>query len=255
MRRFLLLVAIFTFLLSAALVAGVGSAQDRARASTTGFACPAGGVTPTSTFGPPNPDVIPYLFGDPRLGPKHLPGNGTIGTMLIGYMRFTFTGPKDFLLCYWRAGQTYANWRYPADHGFVIVHGQPVEHLVVLHPGQEIDLFGNPGNPANPSANKGGQFVSPAGTLYRDRALPPTNLDTYSASAPFNYYLYQVQKAFSVMAGPIAPWFGQPGGGIQDYLADTTGAGLPASPGIANLVQQGYVKEMPVSVSASKSKS
>jgi hypothetical protein len=54
---------------------------------------------------------------------------------------------------------------------------------------------------------------------------PPTNLDTYSASAPFNYYRYQVQKAFSVMAGRIAPWFGQPGGGIQDYLADTNGPG------------------------------
>jgi Tuberculosis necrotizing toxin len=246
LRRFLLLAAIFAFLLSSALVAGVGSAHGQARASTTGSSCPAGGVTPTSTFGPPNPDLIPYLSGDPRLGPKYLPGNGTIARMLTGYVRFSYSGSQGFLLCYWRAGQTFANWRYPADHGFVIVQGQPAEHMVVLHPGQEIDLFGNPGNPANPSANKGGQFVSPAGTLYRNRALPPTNLDTYSASAPFNYYLYQVRKAFSVMAGRIAPWFGQPGGGIQDYLAGTTGPGLPANPGIANLVQQGYVREMPV---------
>lgn len=251
MRRFFLLVAVFAFLLSGALVAEVGSAQDQAKASTTGSGCPTGGVTPTSIFGPPNPDVIPYLSGDPRLGPQQLPATGTIGSMMLGYTRFTFVGSQDFLLCYWRAGDTYANWRYPVDHGFVIAGGQPVEHQVVLHPGQEVDLFGNPGNPANPSANKGGQFVSPAGTLYRDRALPPTNLDTFSASAPFNYYLYEVEKPFTVTAGPIAPWFGQPGGGIQDYLADTTGAGLPANPGIANLVQQGYVKQLPVTVPGS----
>ena len=107
-------------------------------------------------------------------------------------------------------------------------------------------LFGNPGNPANPAANKGGQFLAPAGTPYEDRAIPPTNLDTYAASAPFNYHLYKVLKKFSVLAGPVAPWFDQPGRGIQDYLDATTGPGLPPEPGIANLVNQGYVKELPV---------
>ncbi len=170
--------------------------------------------------------------------------SGPIGRMTAGYVRFMYLRPKSFLACYWRA-EPYANWRYPRDHGFLVVGGKPVEHMAVLRPGQKIDLFGNPGNPANPVASKGGQFLSPAGTPYALRALPPTNLDTYSASAPYNYYLYQVQKAFSVLAGPAAPWFGQPGGGIQDYLADTTGPGLPPDPGIANLVQQGYVRQLP----------
>jgi hypothetical protein len=198
-----------------------------------------------SSFAPPNPEIVPYLFGDPRLGPRYLPRHGPIGRMLAGYRRFDATGPNAFLDCFWKTAP-YMNWRYPKDNGFLVIHGKPVERTVTLLPGQEIDLFGNPGNPAHPDMNKGGHFLSPADTSYEDRALPPTNLDTYAASAPFNYYLYIVLKKFSVLAGPIAPWFDQPGGGIQDYLGDTTGPCLPPDPGIANLVKEGYVQELPV---------
>jgi hypothetical protein len=213
--------------------------------SWAGAHCPGDGVPATSSFTPPSPAIVSYLFGDPRLGPRYLPQYGPIGKILAGYRRFDATGPNTFLDCFWRTAP-YANWRYPKDNGFLVVHGWPVEYTVVLHPGQEIDLFGNPGNPADPATNKGGQFLAPAGTPYEDRAIPPTNLDTYAASAPFNYYLYMVLKKFSVLAGPTAPWFDQPGGGIQAYLADTTGPGLPPNPGIANLVNQGYVQELPV---------
>jgi hypothetical protein len=165
--------------------------------------------------------------------------------MLAGYTRYDASGRHVFLGCFWTTAP-YANWRYPVDSGFVVSHGKPVAHMVTLRPGQEIDLFGNPGYPPDPDKGRGGQFLAPAGTPYEDRAIPPTNLDTYSASAPFNYHLYRVVKEFSVLSGPVAPWFDQPGGGIQDYLGDTTGPGLPPGPGIANLVSLGYVEEVPV---------
>jgi hypothetical protein len=262
LRRFFLLSALPASLISSAVLIGATSTQaststtsTQAPTSTSGSwaptHCPRDGVNAASPFIPPSPAIVYYLFGDPRLGPKHLPRYGPIGKMLAGYMRFDATGPDTFLSCFWRVVPYATNWRYPKDNGFLVVHGKPVEHTVVLRPGQEIDLFGNPGNPMNPAMGKGGQFLSPAGTPYEDRALPPTNLDTYATSAPFNYHLYVVLKKFSVLAGPIAPWFDQPGGGIQDYLADTTEPDLPSSPGIANLVNRGYVQELPVGVSDS----
>ena len=50
-------------------------------------------------------------------------------------------------------------------------------------------------------------------------------LDTYDGSHPFNYYVYEVTKSFDVGAGPIAPWFEQPGGGTQ-YVTYTNVKGL-----------------------------
>ncbi len=38
---------------------------------------------------------------------------------------------------------------------------------------------------------------------------------------PYNYHLYRVIEAFEVIAGPIAPWFGQPGQGVQ-YMLNTS---------------------------------
>jgi hypothetical protein len=260
LRRFFLLTALPVSLISSAVLIGVGSAQASASTSSAqapastrqgpaGTHCPRDGVNAALSFAPPSPAIVYYLFGDPRLGPKYLPRYGPIGKMLTDYRRFDATGPNTFLSCFWRTVPYATNWRYPKDNGFLVVHGKPVEHTVVLRPGQEIDLFGNPGNPTNPAMSKGGQFLSPAGTPYEDRALPPTNLDTYATSAPFNYHLYIVLKKFSVLAGPIAPWFDQPGGGIQDYLGNTREPDLPSSPGIANLVNRGYVQELPVGVS------
>ena len=193
---------------------------------------------------PPSPPAGPYLLMNVRLGPKYLPLRGPVAKMLVGYIRYDDSAPYTFIACYWKT-TPYANWRYPSDNGFVVVDGKPVEHTITLRPGQEIDLFGNPGS-KDPTGSSGGQFLSPAGTPYEDRALPPTNLDTYPGNHPFNYYLYKVVKKFSVLSGPIAPWFDQPGGGIQDYLGDTKGPGLPDSPGIANLVKAGYVKVLPM---------
>ena len=236
-------------------IALVGTSSASALASTArpGYGpgparthCPRGGVPPTSRFSPPNPQVVPYFLGDYRLGPKYLPLRGPIAKMLIGYVRYDDTAPYQFIGCFWRMTPTADNWRYPIDMGFVVIDGKPIERTVTLRPGQEIDLFGNPGN-TSATTSSGGQFLAPAGTPYAERAIPPTNLDTYPGNNQFNYYRYEVVKKFPVLAGPVAPWFDQPGGGIQDYLGDTTGPGLPASPGIANLVKAGYVKVVPVS--------
>lgn len=36
---------------------------------------------------------------------------------------------------------------------------------------------------------------------------------------PYNYHVYQVKTAFEVSSGPIAPWFGQAGQGVQYQLS------------------------------------
>jgi hypothetical protein len=189
---------------------------------------------------------VPYFLGDYRLGPKYLPLRGPIAKMLIGYVRYDDSAPYQFIACFWKTTTTADNWRYPIDKGFVVVDGKPVAHTITLRPGQQVDLFGNPGN-TSATTSSGGQFVAPAGTPYAERAIPPTNLDTYPGNNPFNYYRYVVLKKFSVLSGPVAPWFDQPGGGIQDYLGDTKAPCLPDNPGIANLVKAGYVKVLPVS--------
>lgn len=56
-----------------------------------------------------------------------------------------------------------------------------------------------------------GTYVSPAGTHYPMRALPPgANLKPYA--------VYQVSKPLGVEAGVVRPWFGQPGLGFQYKL-------------------------------------
>lgn len=36
---------------------------------------------------------------------------------------------------------------------------------------------------------------------------------------PYNYHVYRVLQPITVLAGPIAPWFGQRGQGVQ-YVAN-----------------------------------
>ena len=90
-------------------------------------------------------------------------------------------------------------------------------HPAVIEPGSVIDRFGK----------ADGRFLSPPGTPYDQRGLPPQNLDD-------GYHQYQVLKPIPVWAGKIAPAMGQPGGGIQ-YLSPTT---------VADLVMTGHLKEI-----------
>lgn len=91
---------------------------------------------------------------------------------------------------------------------------------VTLSPGQTIDRFGGPN----------GQFTSPAGTPYPQRALPSSNLDGPS------YHQYEVIKPLPVWQGGIAPQMGEPGGGVQHYL--------PVS--VQALIEGGYLREKPL---------
>ncbi|MFC0429495.1 TNT domain-containing protein [Kutzneria buriramensis] len=90
-------------------------------------------------------------------------------------------------------------------------------HPAVIESGSVIDRFGK----------ADGRFLSPAGTPYEQRGLPPQNLDD-------GYHQYQVMKDIPVWAGKIAPAMGQPGGGIQ-YLSPTT---------VADLILSGHLKEI-----------
>jgi hypothetical protein len=88
-------------------------------------------------------------------------------------------------------------------------------HRDVLEAGTRLDRYG---------AEEGGLFLSPAGTPYGARALP------YDASKmPYNQYV--VVKPLPVAAGRAAPWFDQPGGGVQ-YKSDMS---------IDRLIEEGYI--------------
>lgn len=49
-----------------------------------------------------------------------------------------------------------------------------------------------------------------------ERAIPPTDLDPMSRQ--LGLHRYEVVEPFTVYEGPIAPAFGQPGGGVQQFV-------------------------------------
>lgn len=68
-----------------------------------------------------------------------------------------------------------------------------------LMPGQTIDRYGGSGY---------SRFFSPQGTPSWARSLPPG-----TAAQPLR--TFRVVKPFEVQSGTVAPWFNQPGGGVQ----------------------------------------
>jgi len=89
--------------------------------------------------------------------------------------------------------QTDCRYWFPQRDGFA---GKA--RNLVLRPGAVIDRFGNPG----------GNFLAPADASYMGRAVPYDRLK-------MPYYRYEVVRPLRVQAGKAAPWFDQPGGGIQ----------------------------------------
>lgn len=71
----------------------------------------------------------------------------------------------------------------------------------MIQPGSIVDRVGG----------TGGTFVSPQGTPWAARALPETSVGK-SLNA------YEVLKPIKADAGLVAPWFKQPGGGVQFEL-------------------------------------
>lgn len=62
----------------------------------------------------------------------------------------------------------------------------------------------------------------------------PGDRTKWSIRSPYNYHVYLVKQSLTVRAGPIAPWFGQPGQGVQ-YKLDVN---------VQNLVNSGVLKRV-----------
>lgn len=170
------------------------------------------------------------FYGDQAIfGPKALPTERPVGPLLTDYKRFGNLSEEKFVAEF-REGN---RWKYPDADGFYKQNNKPVRYAQTLTEGSRIDRFGFPG----------GGYLSPAGTPFQQRALPPQNLNTPENSPLSNYHLYCVAKEFKVDAGPIAPWFAQPGMG-QQYkleLKHLPAAGKELS--VKWLIDKGYLVE------------
>lgn len=91
-------------------------------------------------------------------------------------------------------------------NGFLNGHSDPI----LLEPGKVIDRYGYP---------YGGSFFGEEGNSIAQRAMSPlSDFDTYTT--------YEILKPLPMQSGEIAPWFNQPGGGIQytfdpKFITDT----------------------------------
>jgi hypothetical protein len=211
-------VAVFTLL-----AGGVVTASSSGAASTASPAVSTQSATCSNA----------YLDGDSRLGPAQLPTTGPLSVLVHGYHPLAGLSESQFISMYWdptaNAGQ--GGWRYPPDGGYLLSRGQPVEYQIPLGVGQNIDRFGSPF----------GAFLSPVGTLYTQRSLPPMNLDNVDVAFTCNYHEYHVVKSFVVESGPIAPAFGQLGYGRQYQLVGSLVPGAPANLNVQWLLDNGYL--------------
>jgi hypothetical protein len=170
---------------------------------------------------------------DARLGPKRLPDAGPLGIVLAGYHRLGGMTPKAYLRTYYDAANK--TWRYPPQGGYQITpDGQPVKMQLSLFAGQRLDRFGS----------EFGGYLSPEGTPYGARAIPPQSLDTQTNPASCNYSRYKVLQTIPVYSGPIASGLGQPGFGLQYVLDATIFPGSPANFNVGYLVANGYLERV-----------
>jgi hypothetical protein len=130
-----------------------------------------------------------------------------------GVERYGGLTRKEFLEKYWNPETK--SWRYPPEDGFA---GEALPNS--LSRGDVIDRLG-------PDT---GEFASPAGSGYGERAIPPSSIGR-------DYHQYEVVKPLpeAVTEGKIAPWFEQPGGAVQ-YKFDHP---------VSWYVKNGYLKEVP----------
>ncbi len=137
---------------------------------------------------------------------KFIKGLGITDDVLKGTSNAAIKGTRK-----WTNADGSIKW--PPNSGF---QGKPVTKT--LKPGTVVDRYGG----------DTGKFVSPQGTPYANRSLPPgSDARPYSA--------YEVVKPIDVQSGKIAPWFDQPGGGTQYQFTQS----------IENLIQSGYLRRLP----------
>lgn len=94
-----------------------------------------------------------------------------------------------------------ATVRWPADDGCAAAPAPRSETLPV---GTLIDRFGR----------ETGSFFSPKGESFASRAMP-------YVCPQMDYRVYRVTTPLPVTACKAAPWFGEPGGAVQDKTTDT----------------------------------
>lgn len=85
---------------------------------------------------------------------------------------------------------------------------------ITLEPGMKVDRYG-------PFT---GMYIAPEGIPNENRALKP-------GTEKGKYAIFKINKPINVQSGRIAPWFGQPGGGIQYKLYET----------VEELLKYGYI--------------
>lgn len=212
-----------------ALPLGLGVQAADAAAGAVGSAA----VHPSAAVaaGPLTDCSAAFYQGDSRLGPAGLPILGRVGFELLGYHRSGDLTDSQLLSQYYNSAT--GSWIYPPDNGYLVIAGQPVEYHATLLPGQHIDRYGS----------EYGSFLAPEGLPYATRSIPPSSLDSVPA-AGCNYHDYRVVKPFTVDAGPIAPWFGQPGLGLQYQLDASLIPGGPAQLNVMWLVDNGYLARL-----------
>ncbi|KAM3519989.1 hypothetical protein NHJ13051_007135 [Beauveria bassiana] len=156
-----------------------------------------------------------YVCGDSRLGPLALVKDkysmkGELGSILDNYEPFGKICPAAFLQKY---GNGKGWFEYPPKDGFELGNdGEAIKRNYTLCPGDKLDRVGH----------ENGTFLAPSGTPYEQRSLVPANMATNPKASDgtlYNYHVYEVVKNLTVEAGPIAPWFEQPGKGMQFHLA------------------------------------
>ncbi|KAL2055648.1 hypothetical protein ABVK25_003890 [Lepraria finkii] len=167
-----------------------------------------------------------YVCGDERLGPKDLPNTLPLLDVVYKYHPFGKKTPREFLNKWTHHDGSY---KYPLLNGFQLdIDGVPILGNMTLVVGTTVDRFGS----------ESGQYVSAADAPFSQRSLPPSSLDApvNDKRYPYNYHIYTVNREFTVIGGPIAPWFDQPGLGAQYFLG--------ATETINGLKEKGYLKEL-----------
>lgn len=179
--------------------------------------------------------------GDKRLGPKRLPTAGPIAKLLRGWERLAGLTVKRYLRRFY--DEQAKSWRYPPKGGYQLTpDGTPVLGVVSLITGQQIDRFGS----------EGGTYLSPIGTPYGARGIPPESLNPFPDGQPCNYSRYEVVKPFPVDSGPIAPALGQPGLGLQYVLNGAHFPGVTERVNVAYLLANGYLRRVGAALRAKR---
>ena len=176
---------------------------------------------------------------DWRLGPRSI-RHQRVADLTGKWKRYGGKSRDDFLHDNWDSAK--GDWKYPPHEGFATrttPSGATVAdaHTRTLAPGERIDRFGQ----------EGGRYLSPDGTPFEQRGLPPSNLQPRPGDpTPHNYHRYEVTRPFDVRSGPIAPAFDQPGGGVQHLVDGGRITGAPPDADVSWLVGNGFLKRLPL---------